>query len=347
MPSSNPLRDHLIVSASQAAKSALDLMPGHLLHEVTSLFLHAGMTVEFLLRAVVAEVSPTLLFVSRNPDKRTATAMVRAHRDAAIDKAWLLSQKSADLSFIRPLAVEIAPALADYAADVDDIVNRRNAVAHMYIADVDARRATLTALVRVADVVLTHFDARSEGFWGSERRALVESLLAESADATRADAALAIHAARIHIEQVKAGLLPRERERVLAALEAQGSSFFPPGPSAVFHEVCPACERQAELVVKLVDDTSDFGALELIEWDDEDGVPGAVLIPQDKVSVQLQCPVCRLRLSYAELQAEFPELAMLDRYEVEPRRGSVSEYEDILVTQEPDWESYPHGSQVG
>ncbi len=323
-------------------------MPGDYLHEVTALFLNAGMTVEFLLRAVVAEVSPALLFVSRNlGEKRAAIAMIRAHRDADVDKTWLLSQKSAELGFIRPLATEIAPALADFADDVDEIINRRNAVAHMYIADVDARRATLTALVRVADVILTHLGARSEGFWGSERRALVESLLAESADATRADAALAIHAARLHIEQVKSGLTPPERERVLAALEEQGSAFFQPGATEVFRETCPACERQAELLVRLVDDTSDFDALELIEWDDDDGVPGAVLIPQEKVAVQLQCPVCRLRLSYAELQAEFPALAALDRYEVEPRRGSVSEYEDMLATHEPDWDSYPHGNHVG
>lgn len=323
-------------------------MPGYFLHEVTALFLNAGMTVEFLLRAVVADVSPALLFVTRvSGEKRVAIATIRAHRDAAIDEAWLLSQKSADLNFIRSLAAEIAPALADFADDIEDITNRRNAVAHMYIADVDARRATLTALVRVSDVVLTYLGVRSDGFWGSERRAIVESLLAESADATRADAALAIHAARLHIEQVKAGLLPRERERVLAALEEQGSAFFPPGPAEVFRETCPACERQAELIVRLVDDTSDFGALELIEWDDETGTPGAVLIPQEKVAVQLQCPVCRLHLSYSELQAEYPALASLDRYDVLPRRGSVLEYEDLLVANEPDWDSYPHGNHVG
>lgn len=334
MPSSNPLRDHLIIGASVTAKTALDRVSGVHLHDATALFLNAGMAVEFLLRAVVADASPALLFVSRNADKNAAVAMVRAHQDTALDKAWLLKQKSADLSFIRVLAFQLLPALEGHSAALDDIVNRRNAVAHMHLVDSDARRSTLTDMARIADVVLTHFGATGDGFWGEERSALVQSLLTEGADAARADVELAIHTARLHVAEIKAGLSQTEGERVLSALETQGSSFFPPGPSEVVRDTCPACERQAELVLRLVDETSDFSALELVDWS-EDGVPGAVLIPQEPVSVQLQCPVCRLRLSFAALQAAYPDLADLSSYEVEPRRGTMSEYEDLLVVQEP------------
>lgn len=314
----------------------MDLLPGMYLTDVTGLFLNAGMATEFLLRAVVADVSPALLFVARSAgEKRTAVAMVRAHREAAVDKDWLLEQRSADLNFIRSIAVEAAPALGDYGAELDDIINRRNAVAHMYVADGGARRATLTALARVADVVMTHLGATStEGFWGSERHALVMSLLSESADATRAEVEIAMHTARLRFEALKAGLSPAEKERVLTALEAQGSAFYPPGPVELFRVECPTCRRQAELVVRLIDDTSDLSALELVDWDD-DGVPGAVLIPQDSVAVELQCPVCRLRLSYAELQASYPEIADLGSYDVQPRRGNVSEYDDLVVLSEP------------
>lgn len=334
VPTPNPLRDHLISSASVTAKTALDRVSGVLLEDSTTLFLNAGMTVEFLLRAVVADMSPALLFVSRNGGDLAALAMTRAHRDTAVDKGWLLQQKSAELSFIRPIALRIVPALADHAATLTDTINRRNAAAHMYIVDGEARRVTLTGMVRVADVMLAYFGTTGDGFWGAERAALVQSLLAEGADATRADVELAIHTARLYVAEVKAGLSPAERERVLSTLEAQGSPFFPPGPSEVVRDTCPACERQAELVLRLVDDTSDFNAVELIEWS-ADGIPGAALIPQEPVSVQLQCPVCRLHLTFAELQAAYPNLADLTSYEVEPRRGTMSEYEDLVIVNEP------------
>lgn len=335
VPTLNPLQGHLIISASQAAKAALDLLPGIALTDVTTLFLNAGMATEFLLRAVVAEVSPALLFVTNPTEKRAVIAMLRAHRDASVDERWLLQQRSADLSFIKAVAVEAVPALRDHVSELDDIINRRNAVAHMYVADGDARRSTLTSLARITDVVVTHLGgASTEGFWGDTRHDLITSLLAEDADATRTEVQVAIHAARLHFEEIKAGLSRAEQERVLAALEAQGSAFYPPGPAEVFREECPACGRQAELIVRLADDTSDLSALELVDWSDE-GIPGAVLIPQEQLAVQLQCPVCRLRLSYAELQASFSELAELGHYEVEPRRGTVSEYDDLIVTSEP------------
>lgn len=336
MPTTNPLQGHLLSAASQAARAAVDLLPGIHQTGVASLFLNAGMAAEFLLRAVVAEISPALLFVTKSPsEKRTAVVMLRAHRDVTVDRDFLLEQRSADLSFIKALAVEAVPLLRHYSEDLDDIVNRRNAVAHMFLADGSARRSTLTGLARVVDAVLTHLNAAStQGFWGPERHGLITSLLAEESDATLADVELAMHTARRHLEGIRTGLSSAEQERVIAVLEAQGSSFYPPGPTEVFRDTCPACGRQAELIVRLADDTSDLSALELVDRDDE-GVPGAVLIPQEPQAVQLQCPVCRLRLSYAELQAVFPPLADLDAYEIQPRCGTMSEYNDLIVLSEP------------
>lgn len=45
--------------------------------------------------------------------------------------------------------------------------------------------------------------------------------------------------------------------------------------------------------------------------------------------------VCWLRLSCVELQASFSELAECGHHEVEPRRGAVSEYDELVTLSEP------------
>lgn len=346
MPRSTALRNHLLVAAREAARPALDGMTAQPRHEVNTTFINAGMAVEFLLRATVANVAPSLLFIPRNAfDKKFASAMVRVHSDPMPEPSWLVERRSADIGVVRQIAAEALPALLAHKVGIDGILNRRNAAAHMWVAEPSALRSTVGAFVRVTAVILEHLGADPVRFWG-DRHSLATSLLAEEENLVRIDVQLQVRAAQQRVAQLHAGLDLEEAERVISTIEANGSPFVPPGPTALFEVECPACARRAELFVRTSDDLGDLDALDPVEWDDE-GIPGAVMFPQEKLGAMLQCPVCRLRLSYPELQAAFPDIADLNQYDVEPRRGTVDEYDEVMVLHEPDWDAYPHGPQVG
>lgn len=346
MPRNHSLRNHLFVGAREAARSALDGIAAREGHDVAVAFMNAGMAVEYLLRAVVANVAPALLFVPRNSfDNKFAAAMVRAHTDAADDVSWVIEGKSADFELVRRVALEAAPVLAARAADIEEIMKRRNAVAHMYVVETPKLRGSVTALVRITEAVIDHLGADPLRFWGN-RHALATSLAAESENLMRVEVELKVREAQQRVQHLRAGLALDEARRVISTLESNGSTVVFPGPNAQFHTPCPACGCQAEVYVRLADDTSNLDALELVDWGEE-GIPGAVLIPQEPVAVMLQCPVCLLHLRSEELQAAYPAIADLYQYEVEPRRGTAQEYDEIMLVNEPDWELYPHGSDVG
>jgi hypothetical protein len=346
MPRSTALRNHLLVGARESARAALDGMTAQSAHDVAITFVNTGMALEFMLRAAVARLAPSLLFVPRNVfDKKYAAAMVRSHTDPTTDVSWLLSEKSVDIALVRRVAAKVCPPLDAFEVEIEDILNRRNAAVHMWAADSAALRGTVSSLVRVAATVVDHLGIDPARFWG-DRQSLAESLLFEEQNAVRVEVEIQVREAQRRVEQLRAGLDLEEAERVISTIERNGSPFVPPGPTEPFHTECPSCTRRAEVYVRVADDLSDLDAVRPVGWDD-DGVPTAVTIPREALAVMLQCPVCRLRLNYPELQAAFPELADLTTYEIEPREGTLSEYDEIMVLHEPDWEVYPHGPQVG
>ena len=304
------------------------------------------MALEFLLRAVVTDVSPALLFVPRGlGDKKAHIAMMRAHRDVAVDVSWLISQKSAELSFVRPLAAEALPGLADYSAQIEAVINRRNAVVHMWAADIEALRETITSLTRITTVVLGHLDVKQKRFWGEERLALIDTLLDEDVEAVRAEVQLKLRSAELHVQDLVGMLTESDADAVLRRIEAAGNPFVAPG-RVIVHEMCPACGYQAELWLRATDLIENPDDLELTDYD-SDNVPTAVLIPQIASAVQLECPVCFLALTNAELDALYPSISGLDSYVLEPRKGSIQEYDEILWPYEPEGDRYPHGPLVG
>lgn len=342
----NPLRDHLVSAASETARSALDGFDTRESRAALTVFLETGLALEFLLRSVVANVSPTLLFAPRAlGDRKAYAAMMRAHRDAVVDATWLIAQKSAEMSFVRALAAEALPGLADYSAQIDLVMGRRNAVAHMWIGDVSHLRPTLTSFVRIAGLIHEHLAVTPERFWGRERLSLVNTLVDESVETVRADVELKLRSAHLHVRNLVGSLTEEEASAVLRRIEGAGNPFVAPNCAVVRCE-CPACGYQAELWVRAVDLIEDPDDLELVDAD-ENNVPTAVLIPQEATAVRLECPVCFLSLTNAELDALYPEISDLESFDLEPRKGTIQEYDEILWPYEPEGDRYPHGPLVG
>jgi hypothetical protein len=347
MPDTYALRDHLIRAASDVAKSALDAVTTGDRRVAGAAFIEAGMAVEFLMKAVVADVSPTLLFVQRNPgEKRAHEAMLRAHRDDTVDTAWLSEQKSAEMTFVRGFAYEVLPTLKAVSALVAAVTNQRNSVAHMYAVDGAKLRETVTAFARVADVVLTHLDVNSERFWGAERLRLVTTLIDERIAEVSAAVQLKLREAELHVQRLVAPLTRQEANGLLRRLEKGGMPFVPV-ETTVLNTECPSCAYNAELWLRVSDFVENPDELELTDWDGN-GAPDAALIPQAVYGVRLECPVCFLSLNQSELAVEYPELADLNSYVVEPRKASLQEYEEITWNwTQPDVPTYPHGRFVG
>ncbi|MDF2916448.1 MAG: hypothetical protein K0S70_665 [Microbacterium sp.] len=340
----NAFEEHFLKASAEMARLALDDAGTDSQAEAASALVRAGMSLEFGLRAVVAGVSPSLLFIGRSHSTTMSAAMVKAHQTAHVETSWLASQTSTDTAVVRSLAAQALPTLGDLVADISVVLEQRNAVVHAYAVDPAQLRSVMTSLSRVIAVVLPSVGMKPKRFWGKERLALVKALIDESAEAIAAEVAVKIRAAEIRYAELEAQLVPGDLLAVIGLVEDEGSPFVPPG-RVVFRDTCPACRYRAELLVKSEDEVGNPDELELVDF--EDGVPSAVLIPQVPTAVQLQCPVCRLALSFAELRAVYPDLADLSVYDVEPRRGTIQEYDEILWPYQPGPVTIPNGPQVG
>jgi len=340
----NAFQEHFMKASAEMARLALDDIGVESQAEVASALVRAGMSLEFALRAVVAGVSPALLFISRSQSASMSAAMIRAHRTARVETAWLSTQTSSDTALVRTLAARALPGLTDFSTDIASVFEQRNAVIHAYAVDVSALRRTITSLARVIAVILPGQEVKPKRFWGTERMPLVKVLIDESAEQVRAEVAVKIRAATMRYDELEAQLVPADAVAVIGLMEDEGSAFYPPG-RIIFRDTCPACRYRAEMLVSVEDDIDNPDDLELVDL--QDGVPTSVLIPQIPTGVQLQCPVCHLALSQAELEAVYPELADLDLYDLEPRKGTIQEYDAILWPYQPGPATIPHGPQVG
>ncbi|KQR86743.1 hypothetical protein ASF96_10505 [Microbacterium sp. Leaf179] len=328
------MRKHLTKASSEMSRLALDAISATDRADVASATIRAGMAVEFALRATVATASPALLFIPRGMSDTTATAMVQAVRATRVDHAWLREQTSTDFINIRRIAAALIPELRPLLGDIERVANRRDAVTHMYVVEPEALRHTLISLARVVAVVLPRLKTSEERFWGGDRVAYVRQLTDEGAGELRARVADKIREAQVRFATMIEGLDPLAREHLISALETQGGRFMPPGPLQIFREPCPACSHLAEVLVKTEDDVHDVNALDFGDW--SDGAPSTVFIPQHPLSVQVQCPVCGVRLSYAELVEVDARSADLERFELQPRPGRIEEYDRMLWSFEPD-----------
>lgn len=325
----NAFQDHLVKASAEMARLALDDISVTSRAEAASTIVRAGMAVEFLLRAIVANVSPTLLFMGRNQAKATA-AMIRAHQSAHVEVEWLAAQTSSDTALVRSLAIQALPALDDFDSHIGAVLDNRNAVVHVYAVGMATLRPAVISLARVVAVALPRLDVKPKKFWGRERLALINALIDESLETVRAEVAVKIRDAQIRFAELAAQLAHGDMMAVTLLMESEGNALVPPN-RVIFRRDCPACEYSAEMFVRVEDEVHDLDNIELAEWRND--VPTVALIPQLALAVQLQCPVCRLALSYAELEAVYPELADLTGYELQPRRGSFDEYNQRV------WES--------
>lgn len=330
MPIRNPLRDHLLDAARETARAAVDVVDERGRLQVSTAAVHAGMSVEFLLRAAVANVAPALLFVSRTQSPGAVLrVMVTAQQQHELDLGWVHQQRSADASAIRDAAELLIPGLMGLRDPITTLVKLRDSTVHMYSAEAaDVRQAAAT-LGRVVTLVLSHLDADPEVFWGSERHALLDALMQEQDDAVRAEVAVRVHACSLKMQQMLARLTHSNAEYVFQQIEARGPGFVPLGWVSTIAD-CPACERAATVWVKgeyHFDTLNDI----IVDFDD-DGTPLGALVPQAVAAAHLECPVCGLSLNDAELAAVYPYLRDAD---LAPASITVGEYTDIAVTYEP------------
>lgn len=153
-----------------------------------------------------------------------------------------------------------------------------------------------------------------------------------------------IRAGEIRYAELEPQLVLGDLLAVIGLVEDERSPFVPPG-RVVCRDTCPACGYRAELLVNPDGEVGNPDEPELVNLGD--GALTAVPIPQVPTAGQLRCPVCRLALSFAELQAVYPDLAYLTAYDVEPRRGMTQEYDEILWPYQPGAVTIPHRPQVG
>jgi hypothetical protein len=327
VPTPNPLRDHFVRAARDTARAAIDKVGATEPLDVNTAAFHAGQSIEFMLRAVVASIGPGLLFVSRNGNSKANEAMVKAQLVPTLDLEWLATQKTADASAVREMVATALPSLNDHKKGLDALVRARDGATHAYSAEGDDLRAKAAVLARVGAVLLEYLGEEPRDFWGQDRLDLVNALTEEQAQATRAAVALKVHEARVRFERVTDGLNVIDRAVVLGRLESSGTPLGAAG-FAKMHADCPACERRAQLWIRAEDLFWSLEELELADLDN-DGVVEHVLVPQVTVDARLICAVCNLHLTATEIEAEYPDLADLTMNHLEPRVAPIDEYSTL------------------
>lgn len=325
-------RKHLARASAHTARRALDSIGSVIDTDIASATLSAGVAVEYCLRAVVATVSPALLFMPRAAFN--AQTLVRAVEGPAVDHTWILKQTSTEFSKISQLAFAAVPRLSHLSESVEIIQKRRNSVAHMHSVEAGTLRDTLTVLVQVVDASLARLKLDEEEFWGERRVSLVRQLQEEGVEKDRHDVAVWLHQAQTSYQARIESVPFPERATIIAALEGAESPWSQPGPVQVFRENCPACGSRARITIRCADELFSIDELEVAEW--EDGVPTGFFVPQLAVTASLYCPVCQLHLAYSSLQIAAPELADLDRYTLVARKITQQEHDQLMWSYAPD-----------
>lgn len=259
---------------------------------------------EFLLRAPLAKIHPSLLAIPTDSDSLLAANGITVGRDP----------KSAPSTLVIDRLGKIVSGFAgDAALDAGFLMNLRNAELHASDAAVSdvSNDLWLPKLIRVAKVICTHLELKVEDIIEADVVKLGETLLDQADKKVGHDVSIKIRAARALLD----GLTPGE-------IEARAASITPTS-FADRHRIslssatvtCPVCSHDIYAPKSYV-----RSSRERLDGD-------SVLRDDIYLVTELRCPVCGLELTgapelvaagIAQLVIEEEYESLEERYQVDP-----------------------------
>lgn len=269
-------------------------------HERLDAATHAGAALEFIAKAVLAEVDVRLL-PDREAHHTLLDSIARDREGHVPHRVSIRTTIGASLAI--GLVARLVPACRQHIAAVKRVLSVRNAAVHMAEAPTTAALAdAITAMQAFGDAAATELRGSSRDYWGVDfdevqrQRAEVEAGIVAGANAK-------VDQARDRYTEMVGPLVGDLRERVLTALRLRSST----SGDAVDEVTCPACRETATVTW---------------EWDAdvEEEFPGEYTYSSFLALAGLLCPVCGLSLDATEMLAlgidpELPELDPADDFE--------------------------------
>lgn len=203
-------------------------------------------------------------------------------RTVAISEVW---------KRLRQINTRLTPQVI---ASNEQVMNVRNAAAHMALVDTAELEKAARALISIVEV-LHPIGNRDEGaFWPDSLRDSVQLLRLNIATVAQRRAQAKIDVAREHYRSLLQGMMPGEQERTQVFLEERGVHFVARERLRKEPAQCPACGRRGT-VTYIVDEGEPEHAF--------DESPGGMFLDYGWSRVLsfsaaiFQCPVCNLQLS--------------------------------------------------
>lgn len=265
---------------------------------------HAGVAVEHLLKAYLADLHPALIVEGRDFDSLLHATGHRAHASVPQSQTKTIGLVDA---YVRVSAV-LKGKIAVSRKELQPVADARNGVAHAALHDHTQVNAVFTTCIRLIDALLPslpllHPDLDS--YWGAYQ-GLHDKLLDQRVEQARVRLEGKLARARHDFAERYGHFTKKDRELVLAAIANVSS------PGYIEHdepEVCPACSSQGWL----------GGETHISEADNT-----VVMTPG-----VFDCPACDLHLELEELDMLANPLGGVIDLEVSPV--------DFYDVYQPDW----------
>jgi imidazoleglycerol phosphate dehydratase HisB len=267
-------------------------------HELHDAAISAGVALELMCKAAIAQVEPVLLADRTERDTLLRLSGKASH---ASKRATRIRTIGAAEAFLGVRHFHKSIGVAEAAAR--EVFETRNAAAHVGVVDRAEVRSATSTMSRAVDAILLAMGADRLGFWGN-RIDLVDGIIREQRETVEQIVAAKFAAARARVAALTHGLDPQVQRLVLAAraMKTVFSSHEEPIE-------CPGCGQQAWLICR-------------VEGGEIDGGPTPFgLLGTARASAfpfGLACSVCDLSLDEPELAHLSLDEEIELEYEVEP-----------------------------
>jgi len=250
--------------------------------ENSQFYLHAGVSIELLLKARLAAEHPVLIADSRN-----FSSMLELVRATSHDEMPSHTIRTITVTEAMERCRQVIPEISSLVDAVKSVLTMRNGAAHMGMATSKNVTGDLRAVSSLVDYLVQNLDQDRERFYGDFLNAVDAQLDESRADAERS-AATAIAAARRRFFDRFSGMLPSPNLE-----EAINFSGWEDRYETQRHR-CPACGSEAllhgESYPEWTDKLDDDGRIETTE------------LRVEFYSMGVECRLCGLELRGAELR---------------------------------------------
>lgn len=325
MAPTNALRDHLVASAQQTARPVIDAAARDDWEDSWMILVQAGMAAELLLRAIVADLSPGLLFATGGRHSEVVAALRAKEVPPATLNVQTITAKS-----VRDIVVAAHPSLESVRKEMATVASLRDSVVHMFAFAPSDRHRAIDGLVSIVAAGSPCIDLTAEDFWGEGRSDLATALQERHEERMRSDLAKKIRLAKVKLDGLQRNMTTKQYGELLAARRTQLPLTRP--SDVIDRAECPACKAPVLIIRRVADaDPGSVEGVELVDWGPFG--PQTALIPQVIVHQEMTCTTCGLHLTADELA--WAGFSTDNPWDVEPRRAPIDEYEALQADIEP------------